>query len=148
MVIAVTLARGLRLSVAAAMLVPSLASADEVRCPSTVGVDQKARSAPDGWSVSYDPSSHPFASVTFYDGRPEESMSLVHDSESKTTTQSAAVWRFLPSTDRRIWIACRYSGTSATLSKALPIDTKTCTVTYSLRETIGGFPAVKKIDCK
>ena len=56
-------------------------------------------------------------------------------------------WHFLPGKDRRIWMACGYSGTSITIARSLPNEVHRCTVVYNPKVHVAGLPMVEKIDC-
>jgi len=88
------------------------------------------------------------AGITFYDGPPSEQASLVYDQIKHGKSQDVASWTFSPQKDRPIWLTCSYAGTVVELSRSLPPQIKTCTVTYDPQEHIAGLPAIKKIDCR
>jgi hypothetical protein len=122
-----------------------------IECPARIDVNQRLAAQIPGWSVvpsvAPDEMPHQLAGVTFFDGNPRERASLVPDKQSKLKASTIASWTFGVS-DRAIWIACSYAWTSVVLSRPLPKATRTCSITYSNRDTIAGLPVIEKFDCK
>jgi len=87
------------------------------------------------------------ASVTLFDGPPQELASLVPD-ETKVKGRVLASWQLTPNPGRQYWLACGYSGTRITLARALPKDLRTCSVTYDPAVTLDGLPSIERIACK
>jgi hypothetical protein len=58
------------------------------------------------------------------------------------------MWQLDAKSERGYWIACRYSGTSMTLTRPLPKGLTQCTVTYNSKEQIDGVPVIEGISCK
>jgi hypothetical protein len=131
--------------VAAALWLAGALGAAEIECPGTVQVRQVATDPPPGWTVSYSAATVRLASVTFFDGKPEEEASLVYDSMTPGRTYTRAVWTFAPGA--HIWLACGYSGTSVVLSRELPSVTR-CTVLYRRNVTVAGLPQVGRMYCR
>lgn len=123
-------------------------AAEPAICPESITTHQQLASAVAGWDSYIDDLPQRLASVTFFDGAPEEKASLVYDKIAKTGGKQVATWTFAPQKERKIWLACSYSGTAVMLKSALPDGTRTCTVTASLKEQIAGMQAIEKIVCK
>ena len=117
------------------------------QCPAAISVRQQAAPVP-GWEATYEPGPNHLAVVTFFDGPPAEKASLVFDDEVKAARETRAVWRF-PAGGKGIWISCGYEGTTAVLSRRLPVSVRTCTVIYERGVTsAAGLPAISGIECK
>src|SRR5271169_3512971 len=61
----------------------SKAVAPEVRCPTTIGVEERLSSPPSGWTVDRREPGNRLVGVTFFEGPPADEASLVYD-ESET----------------------------------------------------------------
>lgn len=101
----------------------------------------------EGWTASVDKMTHQLSAVTFYDGPIEENASLVPDRDTSTQKTRSAFWQFDAKSKRGYWLACRYSGTSLALSRALPKGLTQCKVTYNNGEQIEGMPVIENISC-
>lgn len=121
---------------------PALEAAD-IRCPATITVTQSAVDPPDGWIAVEDPSAARWTSVAFSDGKPDEQVFPAPTETPKQETTLSNVWRFTETTDRGIWLSCRYSGTRVTLSRRLE-NVKQCRVTYDARSAP---PVTTRVDC-
>jgi len=117
--------------------------AGDLYCPPRIEVAQRLSLLVPGWSAASDKMPHQLAGITFFDGKPEEGASLVPDKRTRTS----ATWTFA-ATGRPVWLACSYSGTDIVLRRELPKTIKTCSITYSARDTVAGLPVVEKVDCK
>jgi hypothetical protein len=122
-------------------------AADLFQCPAQVDVRQQINVLPPGWSVVLDDLPHRLAGITFFDGKPEDKASLAPDNETKANGKSISTWIFSGG-NRPVWVACRYAGTAVTLARELPKLIQACSLTYNLRQTLGGLPVIEKIDCK
>ncbi len=122
-------------------------AADQVQCPAQVNVRQQIGAPIVGWAVVIDDLPHLLAGITFFDGKPEDKASLVPDRESKANGKSISTWIFSGS-GQPIWAACRYAWTTVALTRELPRQVRACSVTYNLRQSLAGLPAIEKIDCK
>jgi hypothetical protein len=123
-------------------------AAPPASCPNTIAVHQEWQTPIEGWKATLDDTPNRLASVTFFDGPPEEKASLVNDRTMKAAGKEVAAWHFLPRPNREIWIACGYSGTSIVLTKRLAPKTAVCEVTYNPRQRIAGLPVIVSIACK
>jgi hypothetical protein len=101
-----------------------------------------------GWTAIAEKTPQQLSNISLYDGPIEEGASLVPDRETKTQKTRTALWQLDTKTARGYWLACRYSGTSLTLGRALPKGLVQCAVTYNNLEQIEGMPVVEDIFCK
>lgn len=123
-------------------------AADEVWCPDTIKVDQKAIPPSPEWGVSYNSLPPQLEMVTFFSGPPQENASLVYDEKSKTKGGWVGTWTF-PRDAGGYWIRCSYSGTRAELSRRLPDSVSVCRVTYDNGSHFpSGLPVIRKIECR
>ena len=123
-------------------------AADEVSCPDTIKVDQKAIPPSPEWDVSYSALFHQLEMVTFFSGPPQENASLVYDEKSKTKGGWVGTWNF-PRDAGSYWIRCSYRGTRAELSRRLPDSVSVCRVTYDNGSHFpSGLPVIRKIECQ
>jgi hypothetical protein len=123
-------------------------AADEVSCPDTIKVDQKAIPPSPEWDVSYSALSHQLEMVTFFSGHPRDNASLVYDKRSKTKSGWVGTWIFPKDADS-YWIRCSYTGTRAELFRRLPNSVSVCRVTYDERPHFpSGLPVIRKIECR
>ena len=109
-------------------------------CPPKVSVNQQLAAPLPDWTVMPDGMPSQLAGITFFEGPPEQQASLAPDKETKTQS----TWYFT----KPAWIGCHYSGTSLMLTRALPRNTRSCTVAFYPNETVAGLHAIQKIDCK
>jgi hypothetical protein len=123
-------------------------AAPPAACPDTIAVRQELQTPVEGWKPKLDDTPNRLASVTFFDGPPEEKASLVNDRTTKAAGKEIAFWHFLLQPKREIWLACGYSGTSIVLTKPLPPKTAACEVTYNPRQRIAGLHVIESIACK
>jgi hypothetical protein len=126
-------------------------AADIIRCPAKIEVNQRLAGQAPGWSVMSDPMPHLLAGLTFFDGNPSEKASLAPDKQLAgqygIQSTSVALWIFPPSS-RPTWVSCSYAWTDVVLARELPKGTRTCSVTYSTRDSIAGSPVIEKVDCR
>jgi len=123
-------------------------AAENISCPDSITTRQELTSSPSGWSPLLDDTPHNLAGITFYDGPPAEKASLAYDQYKHGRGEDVATWSFAKQEDRRIYVVCSYAGTAVELSRTLPPQVSTCTVTYDPQTHIAGSPAVKKIICR
>jgi len=93
----------------------------ELQCPATIAVDQRISDTPAGWTAGYNGFTDQLASVTIYDGPPEQGASLVYTDEKTAAGRVSQIWRLGPN-DRGDWITCGYSNTSAQLIQKIPAE--------------------------
>ena len=117
------------------------------QCPPAIEVRQQLATQVPGWTSIDDDSPHRLANITFYDGKPEEHVSLVPDTSHKSGDRETSTWRFREQADRRLWMACGYGGTSISLAHELPVETHACTVVYNLRRRVDGLPVIESVSC-
>lgn len=117
-------------------------------CPPKIEVEHRVTAVPDGWETARATAAASLASVTFFDGPPTERASLKYDSEDRQKRDQVAIWNLSPSA-RGYWISCGYENTTAVVSRRLPENIRSCTVTYERRKRgKAGLPAIKSITCK
>jgi hypothetical protein len=103
---------------------------------------------PEGWEAGRSAAAPRLATVTFFDGPPDERVSLKYDREEKQKREWVAIWT-LPPNNRGYWVACGYDNTMIVLSRRLPSGVASCTVTYERKSSAAaGLPAIKRIECK
>jgi hypothetical protein len=125
------------------------ALAEKIACPESIQVAEPRLATPvEGWKAIVEKAVHQLSGVTFYDGPVEEGASLVPDRDTKSRKTRTALWQFDAKSPRGYWIACRYSGTTLTLARALPKALAQCSVTYKNGEQIDGLPVIEAISCK
>jgi len=123
-------------------------AAETVSCPASITTRQELTSAANGWAPLLDDAPHTLAGITFYDGPPSEQASLAYDQIRHGKSEDLATWTFARQEDRRIWLVCRYAGTAVELSRTLPPQITTCTISYDPQTQIAGLPEIKKISCR
>ena len=139
-------ARGLALIVAV-LCMTGRAIAGELQCPATISVDQKASDVPAGWTPSNNGFKNELASVTIYDGPPEQGASLVYDDQKTVGNTIVQTWN-LAGNSHGSWMTCGYSYTAAQISQKVPADAKQCVVTYEGDVSLpGGQHPVRKAIC-
>ncbi len=122
-------------------------AADEVKCPPSIKVEQKAISPSQEWNVSYNPLPADLEMVTFFSGPPEENASLVYDKKTKVKGGWVGTWKF-PKDPAGYWLRCSYRGTQAELSRRLPDSISACRVTYDeTMHSAAGLPVIRKMEC-
>jgi hypothetical protein len=123
-------------------------AAETTSCPDSITTRQELTSSANGWSPLLDDTPHNLAGITFYDGPAAEKASLAYGSIKRVKGEDIATWTFAKQEDRRIWLVCSYAGTVVELSRSLPPQITTCTVTYDTQTHIAGLPAIRKISCR
>ena len=123
-------------------------AAQTISCPDSITTRQELTSSPGGWSPVVNNTPRTLAGITFYDGPPAEEASLVYDQIKHAKGEDIAIWTFARQQDRRIWLVCSYAGTAVELSRVLPPEVTTCTVSYDPGTHVAGLPAIKKISCR
>jgi hypothetical protein len=116
--------------------------------PAAVDLREEPRAAPDGWRVSVDGRPHVLASVTFFDGRPEDQASLVFDGEVKRKDKVTRTWRFDSGWKSGVWMQLGYASTAILLARQLPQGTTECRVEFDRSVTVDGFEQIKSIECR
>ena len=124
-----------------------LVFAQATYCPDSISVNQKIEKVPEGWTAGQNDFPSTLAGIAFSSGSPGEGAILVYDRWTKRNAMAYAVWHFQPKSPHRIWLSCRYASTRVVLIKQLPAETSESTVTYDLKVSVGGDPAVRKITC-
>jgi hypothetical protein len=122
-------------------------AAETIHCPASIATHQELTSSADGWTPLLDDTPNDLAGITFYDGPPAQRASLVYDQIKHGKGEDVATWTFGKQEDRRTWLVCNYAGTAVELSRSLPPQITTCSVTYATQEHIAGLPAIKNISC-
>jgi len=130
-----------------AILVATVAAAEDIRCPERISTTQALSQAAPGWAADIDRTPNILAGVTFFEGPPKDMASLAPD-ESHVKGKLVASWDLTPSAGSQYWLACRYSGTRVTLARALPKELRSCSVTYDPKQTVDGLPSIERIACK
>jgi hypothetical protein len=113
--------------VSIALFATAQAFAGELRCPPEIAVEQKANDPPVGWTVGYNGFRNGLASVTIYDGPPEQGASLVYDDEKTAPDTITQTWTLVPGA-RGYWMTCGYSNTAAQVSRKIPANATRCEV--------------------
>ena len=128
---------------------------EELSCPPTVEISQKAANPPSGWDVSnYGNEARPIevSGVTFYTGPPSEQASL-HPREQKTVGKKLILmWKLYQKTNSSLgyWIECDYTHTNVVLSKRVPdfIKDKVCSVIYDKNSRVENDYVFERMECK
>jgi hypothetical protein len=128
---------------------PAAMGLEKIACPASVQVaDPRLLTPIQGWTAIAEKTPHQLSAISFYDGPIEEGASLVPDRNSKAQKTSTSLWQLDTKSARGYWLACRYSGTSLLLGRALPKGLSQCAVTYNNQEQIDGMQVVENLSCK
>jgi hypothetical protein len=122
------------------------ASSTAVRCPDSVSVEQRATAVENGWESGADAVPHRLARVTFFAGPPAQRASLVPSDKPGGKQRTMATWD-LPAGES-YWLSCGYARTNVVLSRRLPAEIRSCTVTYANDVRIDGMPQIVKLECR
>jgi hypothetical protein len=126
-----------------------LATAQEARlCPEQISVEERLSTPLEGFSSRVEPAARGLLSITFFDGRPAERVSLAPDSESQAQGQRLAQWKLAPSGRDGSWIECAYERSGVVLSRALDAKATRCQVAYDAKVTRGGLPVIRAARCE
>lgn len=123
------------------------ANENSMTCPPSVTVEQKSNVPIEGWEIASGEAPHQLASVTFFEGHPNEKVSLANDKETRTKKAIIQTWRF-HQTSSKYWVRCSYARTSVTVSKAISKDAARCVVTLDRLTRVGGFPKINAMECR
>jgi hypothetical protein len=119
----------------------------EVQCPPTIAVDQKITNTPAGWTAGYNGFTNELASLTVYDGPPEEGASLVYSDQKMVADSVTQIWQLAPN-DRGNWITCGYSNAAAQLTEKIPGYVIRCEATFERNVSFGdGRHPMRKALC-
>ncbi len=122
------------------------ANENSMTCPPSIAVEQKSNAALEGWEVANDAVPHRLTSVTFFEGHPNEKVSLVNDKEKRTKKEVIQTWQFQRASSN-YWLRCSYDRTSVSLSKAIPKDAARCVVTLDRFVRVSGLPKINAMQC-
>ncbi len=101
----------------------------EPLCPTHLSVEQRAVDPPAGFQP-FDPAvTHPWDTVAFSDGPPDQMAWLAPDTTQHRGKSFTNIWTFA-SAGGGTWLSCGYAGTSLVLSRRLPDSTRRCEVRY------------------
>lgn len=115
--------------------------------PGAIETKQHGESVSAEWKVSTSNVHNRLAGVTVYDGRPEEMVSLVPDSEEQVGKHNAiATWKFEKPPTGNFWIELSYCSTSIVLSQSLPKDIRELRITYNTLVNVCGLPEIVRIE--
>src|SRR6185369_15533332 len=132
-----------------AMACRTLAAADDIQCPALLTVEQTLSQPPATWVVAHAPGQCRLASITFYEGPPQDMASLVYDKRTAHATTWEAVWNFAPQAQSGYWVSCTYEHTDITLTKQLPAGVTRCVVSYEKNTALpNGLPVIKAMRCQ
>lgn len=119
----------------------------ESLCPDSISVEQRVTAVPEGWEAALSGAKSQLASVTFFDGPPDERVSLKYEREERQKREWVGIWTLAPKS-RGHWIQCGYDNTTTVLSRRLPESVRTCKVTYERKtQATLGLPTVKHVGC-
>jgi len=96
-----------------------MAGESEATCPEQIETEQSLRAPVPGFEVFDEGRKSYWSGITFFEGRPEQVVSLKYDSEADAADGGyVQTW----SLDRKTeyWIQCQYAATSVSLLKKLP----------------------------
>ncbi len=115
---------------------PDLNEAEsEMQCPRSLQVQQTPASAPAlGWENRSSARAHSLFNVSFYAGPPEERAQLAPANQRRDAKTLVSQWLLSPS-EHQYWVACEYSGTSATVAKPLDKSAASCLTTHDLNRS-------------
>lgn len=130
------------------LLNPTGASAENLRCPDSIVVQENVTKLPEGWFAHGDEVPHRLMRVGFFDGNPKERAELAPEKETRKRGKRYAVWRLDAATAKNVWISCSYGRTAMTLVQPVPKPYTKCTVVSDTAVTLDGQPSVVSIDCK
>jgi hypothetical protein len=116
--------------------------------PAAIDVREDARSSPDGWRVAVGNRQHVLASITFFDGRPEDMASLVFDREVKRKDKVTRTWQFDAGWKEGVWMQLGYASTAIMLERQLPKGSAECRVEFDHSITVAGFEQIKSLECR
>jgi hypothetical protein len=143
-----------RIARLAVCLVPAIAACSgaawsaEPLCPAHLSVEQRAVDPPAGFQP-FDPTvTHPWDTVAFSDGPPDQMAWLAPDTTQHRGKSFTNVWTFASGSrgsGSGTWLSCGYTRTSLVLSRRLPDNTHRCEVRYD--ETMSP-PVATALSCR
>lgn len=116
-------------------------------CPE-IAVRESLATEVRGWRAVFSEPSRRLNRISFHDGHPSERVTLVPDATTKAGGRETSIWRFGQDSGRGIWMECGYAGTSITMIRELPPDTKACSVTYEANVRLAGMPRIENMECR
>lgn len=118
------------------------------QCPKEVDTQQYLTVTIPGWRDMRSATPHRLNRVSVYYGRPADRVALVPDATRHEKGRDVSTWLFGGALEKSIWIECGYAGTSITLARELPADTKGCIVFADPKARISGQPRIERLECK
>lgn len=119
-----------------------------LKVPPSITVKQDIDAVPEGWEPGISAAKHILASITVFDGRPEEMAALVYSSQTEQKSKKRLIlgWQLAPISKDGIWIQCGYASTGITLSAPLPKNAAELRVMYSTEVKIAGLQEIIQIE--
>lgn len=128
-------------------------ASEELVCPPTVSVSQKATTSPLGWDASSrsdEAMLHNLSGVNFYDGLPSELVGLTPGGGKTVGNKTVAIWRLdkKRNSRRSIWIECAYTYTHVVLSRRVPDSVRECSVYFDKNLRLKKDNDFEHMECK
>lgn len=126
---------------------------EELLCPPTVSISQKATTPPPGWdttSRSDEEMLHNLSGVNFYDGPPSELVGLAPSDEKTVSKKSHAIWKLDKKRNggQGLWIECTYTYTHVVLSRRVPDSVRECSVYFDKNLRLKKDNDFERMECK
>lgn len=119
---------------------------NSVVCPANITVEESAAPAP-SWSVAPAKSQHSFERISVYNvGADNQEFDLAPDDQKEKGAKITQTWKVKDYRSLKVFMRCRYSGTSVVLLRELPPDVTACTLQFT--NTANGIVAGESsMDC-
>lgn len=123
---------------------------EELMCPPTIAISQKATTPPPGWDVSNQAMRIEVSGVTVYDGPPTELASLRPREEETADNKFVATWKFHKkgNSGQGYWIECDYTHTNVVLSKRVPDSVGKCSAYFDKESKVENNYVFERMECK
>ncbi len=114
------------------------------QCPARILSEQALKTSVADWQSEQLVGSHPLQSIAFFEGAPSEKVELAPAATVKSGKNMVSRWVFTKSA-ATIYLACRYTGTSVALKRALPTSVRRCSFAI---DRMTHAPAENPLICK
>jgi hypothetical protein len=128
-------------------IVPSVSSAAQFQCPSSLEIEEAVRSPISPWEKIVSPHGYQLDRALVFSHHPSEGGSLVPDKTIKGKGVLRDIWYFSGKTSEGFWIGCRYLRSNIVLVQPVGSGVGHCEVSYETLPS-GKILKLKSIQCE
>lgn len=119
----------------------------ELSCPSTIDVVETLAAVP-GWQSAPASAKHKFERTSILNGKSgAQEYDLAPDDEKQDHGRVTQVWHLTSYRSMNIFLRCHYSGTELVLSKDIPAQFQSCSLTFTI-DKAGNITGSSSFACR